>query len=210
MPRVACKFPKRPSFPGQTGAPEPNTNPLSPSVCAIAIKRTVQMWGVLSVPKDYTWDIVEQFHWSFLEVNIGILCASVPALQPFVKQYLGPVFGSQPRSSRGDSNQPPQPYSTAIGRNAERREAKQQGYELESRDDRSEDNLFKPGAEIKVEELQQTWRRDGAQHATAITSERNGIDYLDSQNEASVGMRFREASPQGIAVRTERSVKYSA
>ncbi|KAK7750778.1 hypothetical protein SLS62_007330 [Diatrype stigma] len=172
--------------------------------------RTVQMWGVLLVPKDYTWDIVEQFHWSYLEVNIGILCASVPALQPFVKQYLGSVFGSQPRSSRGLSDQQPQPYSTAIGRNAERREAKLQGYELDSRDDRSEDDPFKPGAAIKVEELRQTWRRDGAQHATAITSERHGSDHLESQSEASFGMRFREASPQGIAVRTERSVKYSS
>ncbi|KAL4921172.1 hypothetical protein BDW62DRAFT_175067 [Aspergillus aurantiobrunneus] len=61
-------------------------------VCAIAIKRTLQMLDALSSP-DYTWDITEQFYWSYIEVNAGILCASVPALKPFAVRYLSPVFG---------------------------------------------------------------------------------------------------------------------
>jgi hypothetical protein len=61
-------------------------------VCAIAIQRTVQMLGALT-SADYTWDITEQFYWSYLEVNAGILCASVPALKPFAKRHLATVFG---------------------------------------------------------------------------------------------------------------------
>ncbi|KAL4810222.1 hypothetical protein BDV18DRAFT_156592 [Aspergillus unguis] len=65
-------------------------------VCAIAIQRTVQMLAVLG-SADYTWDITEQFYWSYIEVNAGILCASVPALKPFAKHHLATVFGSSQR-----------------------------------------------------------------------------------------------------------------
>ena len=167
------------------------------------------MIGVLSVPKDYTWDIVEQFHWSYLEVNLGILCASVPALQPFVKQYLGPIFSSELRNSKEESNKQPEPYSTAVGRNAERREAKLNGYEMESRDDRSEDGPFMLDATDDADELQ-LWRRGGAQHKTGATTERSTSNCLDSDYEGSVDMRFQEVNPQGISVQTETAVKYNA
>lgn len=62
-------------------------------VCAIAIQKTVQMLQALS-SEDYTWDITEQFYWSYIEVNAGILCASVPALKPFAKRHLIGIFGS--------------------------------------------------------------------------------------------------------------------
>ncbi|KAL3479194.1 hypothetical protein BJX99DRAFT_268605 [Aspergillus californicus] len=66
-------------------------------VCAIAIQRTVQMLQALT-SEDYTWDITEQFYWSFIEVNMGILCASVPALKPFAKRFGGKwVWGSSGR-----------------------------------------------------------------------------------------------------------------
>ncbi|KAL4770456.1 hypothetical protein BDW60DRAFT_224023 [Aspergillus nidulans var. acristatus] len=65
-------------------------------VCAIAIQRTVQMLSALE-SKDYTWDITEQFYWSYIEVNAGILCASVPALKPFAKRHLVSMFGSSQR-----------------------------------------------------------------------------------------------------------------
>ncbi|KAL4892368.1 hypothetical protein BDV59DRAFT_193867 [Aspergillus ambiguus] len=70
-------------------------------VCAIAIQRTVQMLQALT-STDYTWDITEQFYWSYIEVNAGILCASVPALKPFAKRHLVSVFGSSNRYHAGD------------------------------------------------------------------------------------------------------------
>ncbi|PLB47125.1 hypothetical protein P170DRAFT_448802 [Aspergillus steynii IBT 23096] len=69
-------------------------------VCAIAIQRTLQMLDALTSP-DYTWDITEQFYWSYVEVNMGILCASVPALKPFAKRHLATMFGSSGRYHRG-------------------------------------------------------------------------------------------------------------
>ena len=62
-------------------------------VCAIAIKRTLQMFTALSAA-DYTWVITEQFYWSYIEVNAGILCATVPALKPFAKRHLANAFSS--------------------------------------------------------------------------------------------------------------------
>ncbi|RDW69039.1 uncharacterized protein DSM5745_08799 [Aspergillus mulundensis] len=77
-------------------------------VCAIAIKRTLQMLDALTSP-DYTWDITEQFYWSYIEVNAGILCASVPALKPFAKRHLATVFGGSSqryhRNANGESGQ---------------------------------------------------------------------------------------------------------
>ena len=169
------------------------------------------MIGVLSAPTDYTWDIVEQFHWSYLEVNLGIVCVSVPALQPFVKQYLGPVFSSQLRSSKREDSkkqQQAEPYSTAVGRNAERREAKMQGYELESRDDGSEDSPFKPGIAVSEDELR-LWRREDGQHATLITSDAtDGANSL-SESRAPVAHRLEAANPRGISVKKETSIKFN-
>lgn len=54
------------------------------------------MLAALTSP-DYTWDITKQFYWSYGEVNVGILCASVPALKPFAKRHLAGVFGSSQR-----------------------------------------------------------------------------------------------------------------
>ncbi|KAL4874376.1 hypothetical protein BJY04DRAFT_226121 [Aspergillus karnatakaensis] len=85
-------------------------------VCAIAIKRTIQMLDALTSP-DYTWDITEQFYWSYIEVNAGILCASVPALKPFAKRHLATMFGSSQHSKNrggGPSSGPTGQESDAI------------------------------------------------------------------------------------------------
>ncbi|KAL4990271.1 hypothetical protein BDW68DRAFT_175204 [Aspergillus falconensis] len=56
----------------------------------------VQMLAALQ-SEGYTWDITEQFYWSYVEVNAGILCVSVPALKPFAKRHLAMVLGSSQR-----------------------------------------------------------------------------------------------------------------
>ncbi|RYP43804.1 hypothetical protein DL768_009665 [Monosporascus sp. mg162] len=74
-----------------------------------------------------TWGIAEQFHWLFLEINLGIACASASALQPLAERYLGPLFSSQLRSSERELKKQPKPYSIAGGQNAEGREVELQG-----------------------------------------------------------------------------------
>ncbi|KAK7724880.1 hypothetical protein SLS57_004151 [Botryosphaeria dothidea] len=66
-------------------------------VCASAIARTVLLIPLFNSP-DYTWNVVDQYVWSFIEINVGIICASIPPLKPFFSRYapilLGGRYGS--------------------------------------------------------------------------------------------------------------------
>lgn len=57
------------------------------SVVAAAIKRTVIMPPLLA-SADYTWNLSQQFIWSFVEVNGGLVCASLAALNPLFTRYI--------------------------------------------------------------------------------------------------------------------------
>ncbi|KAK8075604.1 hypothetical protein PG997_010267 [Apiospora hydei] len=92
------------------------------SVCASAIKRTVILPPLMHSP-DYSWDVAEQFVWSYIEVNAGIICATVPALKPFFVRYLPELLGASLGSSYGrKSSEPPSlPLSTVVEQNKKRR-----------------------------------------------------------------------------------------
>ncbi|KAK8133014.1 hypothetical protein PG999_001187 [Apiospora kogelbergensis] len=93
-------------------------------VCASAIKRTVILPPLMH-SADYTWDAAEQFVWSFIEVNAGIICATVPALKPFFARYVPKLLGVSVGSSSGGqkSFQPTDsfPLSTVVEQNKMRR-----------------------------------------------------------------------------------------
>ncbi|KAF6842051.1 integral membrane protein [Colletotrichum plurivorum] len=107
-------------------------------VCGVATKRTVDLPGLLSSP-DYCWDAVTQFVWCFLEVNAGIVCASVPALKPFFMRYLPSIIASRMSSkgggvsSTGKSGRS-RDLNTVVAENIERRRMQDEGYELSSHD----------------------------------------------------------------------------
>ncbi|KAF2822629.1 hypothetical protein CC86DRAFT_410219 [Ophiobolus disseminans] len=109
-------------------------------VCAVAIKRTTLL-PPLMVSTDYTWDIVEQYHWCFAEVNAGILCATIPALRPFFSRYLPGLLHSS-HDSR-DRNQNPSKNSGPYDHFDPKEDLKLRpdimatDYELHSRDDMS-------------------------------------------------------------------------
>ncbi|KAK8016873.1 Integral membrane protein [Apiospora rasikravindrae] len=92
------------------------------SVCASAIKRTVILPPLMHSP-DYSWDVAEQFVWSYIEVNAGIICATVPALKPFFVRYVPKLLGASLGSSYGGrSSEPPSlPLSTTVEQNKLRR-----------------------------------------------------------------------------------------
>jgi hypothetical protein len=94
------------------------------------------------VSADYTWDIVEQYHWCFAEVNAGILCASIPALKPFFARYLPGLINSS-LNSRGKSDplKNSGPYNHFDnGRDIKLRpDVMNTTYELHSREDISEE-----------------------------------------------------------------------
>ncbi|ROT41304.1 hypothetical protein SODALDRAFT_376997 [Sodiomyces alkalinus F11] len=117
-------------------------------VCAIAIRRTVILPPLMASP-DYTWEAVEQFYWSFGEVNVGILCAAAPALKPFVMRYLPALLRSSLSGSGGKASK--MSHSHGMGGNLgnsmgdetkqQRRGMQERSYELHSlsRDNTSDD-----------------------------------------------------------------------
>ncbi|KAI3529549.1 integral membrane protein [Colletotrichum filicis] len=98
-------------------------------VCASAIKRTIILPSLLK-SAGYSWDVAEQFNLSFLEANAGIVCASVPGLQPFFVRYLPSFISSHITGSADKSGKKSLPYSTVIENNRKRHNMQSESYEL--------------------------------------------------------------------------------
>ncbi|KAI1375164.1 trafficking PGA2-domain-containing protein [Hypoxylon crocopeplum] len=75
-------------------------------VCAVALKRVTYI-PVLEASEDYDWDAVPDMILCFIEVNLGIVCASVPALRPFFSRYLPILLASRRKNSDADSGPNP-------------------------------------------------------------------------------------------------------
>ncbi|KAK7968012.1 Satratoxin biosynthesis SC1 cluster protein 4 [Apiospora aurea] len=74
------------------------TRTRNPSVCAITIARA-SIIPSLKASLDRPWDVAIDYQLAFLEMNIGIVCASVPALKPFFIRYLPSLVSSHLSSS---------------------------------------------------------------------------------------------------------------
>jgi hypothetical protein len=91
---------------------------------------------------DYTWAAVEQFQWCFVEVNAGVVCASVPALKAFFARYLPGLISSRLRSH--DRSKNTEGYNT-IDKGAHRSRAKKDLYEMTMvEDDVSSEKTVQP------------------------------------------------------------------
>ncbi|KAK8121417.1 hypothetical protein PG999_005537 [Apiospora kogelbergensis] len=90
-------------------------------VCVVAIYR-VSYIPTLEASEDYDWDAVPDMILCFLEVNAGIVCASVPALRPFFTRYFPVLISSHGKRSSGDGDGDEQgrTVDTVEQRNAER------------------------------------------------------------------------------------------
>jgi hypothetical protein len=118
----------------------------------VAIRRTTLLPPLL-VSTDYTWDAVEQFQWCFIEVNAGILCASIPALRSFFARYLPGVFSSRFGSHDRSTNKQPRSNGTfdvIAEDNKIKHLGKKDAYELSSRDESWEDMPAKPDDEARL------------------------------------------------------------
>ncbi|CAM1505082.1 Fc.00g107190.m01.CDS01 [Cosmosporella sp. VM-42] len=99
-------------------------------ICAVAIKRTFIMYPLLK-SQDYTWKLPPHIVWSFIEVNGGLFCASVPALKPLCVRYI-PFLLHSPHHSVAEKTP---------GYNEKRKSGRKpysQSYELPSRDEMAE------------------------------------------------------------------------
>lgn len=203
-----------------------NTKKLS--VCICAIRRTVLLPPLFKT-EDYTFDIDKQLNWAAVEVNAGIICASVPALKPFFVRYLPMVVTTHITGSRSKNAninhrnyQLSMPYSTTIENNKKRRNVQSEAYKLHSHDEisLSSSEMPKTGSNEDIARLWSgsAFRNDYTGHRETI------IEYKREETDASIvgsgddiqpvaeGSRSktpqRVASMSGIRVTTETSVVY--
>ncbi|KAJ0305965.1 hypothetical protein COL5a_002770 [Colletotrichum fioriniae] len=200
-------------------------------VCICAIRRTILL-PPLFKSTDYTFDIDKQLNWASIEVNAGIVCASVPALKPFFVRYL-PMFVTSHITARGSKTkkttpdyqnyQHSNPYSTTIEANKKRRNIQSEAYELHSRDDLSlsSNDIPKDGSREDVAKLwsgndirqeSKSYRetiiesnpKDPDDSSPTIVDEIQPVAEYDSKGDSSQ----RLASMSAIRVTTETRVEY--
>ncbi|OLN87279.1 hypothetical protein CCHL11_03710 [Colletotrichum chlorophyti] len=205
-------------------------------VCICAIRRTVLL-PPLFKSTDYTFDMEKQLNWAAVEVNAGIMCASVPALKPFFVRYLpgfvtSHITGSKSKKSnlnnQQQSHQISAQYSTTIENNKKRRNAPPEAYELHSQEDlslSSSNEAPKNGSTDDVSKLWSgnTFRSDHQSHReTIIESKQNEQNDVDSSSMDTLGeMRSANAGHSmpkpprrtssmrgGITVTTETKIEY--
>lgn len=68
--------------------------------CVISIVRLFTLHSAVNTT-DPTWDNVPSAYWSVVELNCGIMCASLPALRPFLRHFNVQGFMTS-RKSRSD------------------------------------------------------------------------------------------------------------
>ncbi|KAI2473895.1 hypothetical protein F4781DRAFT_379269 [Annulohypoxylon bovei var. microspora] len=74
-------------------------------VCCVALKRVTYI-PVLEATEDYDWDAVPDMILCFIEVNLGIVCASVPVVRPFFSRLLPALLAYRRKSSGASSSGP--------------------------------------------------------------------------------------------------------
>ncbi|OHF00729.1 integral membrane protein [Colletotrichum orchidophilum] len=198
-------------------------------VCICAIRRTILL-PPLFKSTDYTFDIDKQLNWASIEVNAGIVCASVPALKPFFVRYL-PLFvtshitGSKSKKTtpKYQNYQHSNPYSTTIEANKKRRNVQSEAYALHSRDDLSlsSNDVRKNGSKEDIARLWSgnAFRKDSNSHRKTIiesnvidADDRSAVMIDEIQPVVETTRRGkppqRVASMNGIRVTTETRVEY--
>jgi hypothetical protein len=80
----------------------PANNDTSASIASVCRLHALYL---ISVSSDITWDSSASVYWSSIELNIGILCASLPTLRPFLARVWPNAFSSSIGSQRvGESS----------------------------------------------------------------------------------------------------------
>lgn len=67
-------------------------------VCAIIRITYTSTYGKYG---DWLWDSQYLTTWSVLEMNVGIIAASLPSLQPLFKKFLGSIYGAGTNKAKG-------------------------------------------------------------------------------------------------------------
>lgn len=81
------------------------------SPCVAGILRFIYLYRAAYTTYDIPWEMFPSWIWTLIEANVGLLCASVPALRVFFKRTLQISF-QRSRSEEKDSG----PMVPTIGR----------------------------------------------------------------------------------------------
>ncbi|XDG02197.1 hypothetical protein ABKA04_001812 [Annulohypoxylon sp. FPYF3050] len=98
-------------------------------VCCVALKRVTYI-PTLEASEDYDWDAVPDMILCFIEVNLGIVCASVPVVRPFFSRLL-PALLAHGRKSSGTLSSGPESgrvIDTVEQKNIERQNLKRRNH----------------------------------------------------------------------------------
>ncbi|KAK2060845.1 integral membrane protein [Colletotrichum caudatum] len=197
-------------------------------VCICAIRRTTIL-PLLLKSKDFTFDLQKQLNWASVEVNAGVICASIPALKPFFVRYM-PVFvtsrmgcpeckGLNP-NSRG--YQTTNPYTARVANLKKPRTVQSEAYRLHSYDNVSFSSKEVPrdgeDGDVVGPWFGNEFRRDcTGRRKTIISSNLRDEDRCSVHSEATVqsgaGGSSRQTPAQRVAsmcirVTTETRVEY--
>ena len=168
------------------------------SVCAIATRRTALIPHLIST-QDRPWDVVRDYIFSYLEVNTGIICASVPALKPFFLRFWPSIVTSHmTRRGRATSGSKYAPRSYGMGtvteQNRQRRRLQLGSYVLSSRDD---------GRRSNDEEAKLWSRKDGDMRSANRTNATDSVN-LEMLEDISAAKGFNQTT---VAVQPPRAVQ---
>ncbi|KAF2440319.1 hypothetical protein P171DRAFT_524396 [Karstenula rhodostoma CBS 690.94] len=166
-------------------------------VCAAALKRTLLLKPLMTAP-DYTWAAVEQFQWCFVEVNAGVVCASVPALKSFFARYLPGLISSRLRSH--DRSKNTDGYNT-IEKGNQRPKAKKDVYEMTVvEDDVSSEKTVQP-PNVNDDEAR-LWEGDGVRANASSNLSKPALSHVQTPT---LG---RDSEGSRIYVTSKTTVEY--
>ncbi|KAI4599509.1 hypothetical protein KJ359_001952 [Pestalotiopsis sp. 9143b] len=105
-------------------------------VCGITIRRTVLIPD-LHASTDRPWTSVDDYLFSYAEMNAGVVCASIPALKPLFLRCLPERLQSRPRKGggRSDYSGGTDGSSTVVEQNRSRRKRYNESFQLSSIDE---------------------------------------------------------------------------
>ncbi|KAK7427173.1 hypothetical protein QQZ08_006286 [Neonectria magnoliae] len=155
---------------------------------------------------DYTWDVSPQIIWTYIEVNAGVICASVPALKPFCMRYIPFIISSRLRQSQEKSSSKRQSHSADKKRRS--RNIYSQSFEMPSRDEISESTL--QDDEARLWPMQSSDKiKDATPEIESFDTLAEVIDLPPKPNPAVVGFTTKRTEiVGGIQITKETKISY--
>ncbi|KAK6079337.1 integral membrane protein [Seiridium cupressi] len=187
-------------------------------VCGITIRRTAFIPNLFA-SRDQSWTAVDDYLYSYAEINAGILCASVPALKPLFIHCLPARLRS--RKGSGRSSYPRGTYSTnsVVEQNRRRRRMQSESIKLSSIDGSTKHGRNFSYDEDGIQLWHTSSKEEEGLEKTAVVASRPTMGTANSNSEEMRGdgfvynVRAAAASPRpinerGITVTRETSIQY--